>query len=85
MLPVGCAAGTYRDSSMSICTKCDTNTISAPGASVCTDCDPGSVSDEDRTECGKFRLKLRVNLNYKFICFITPPPKYLLTLILENI
>ena len=41
---------------MSICTKCDTNTISAPGAAVCTDCDPGTVSNEDRTECGKFRL-----------------------------
>ena len=38
---------------MSVCTKCDTNTISAPGASVCTDCDPGTVSNEDRTECGE--------------------------------
>ena len=41
---------------MSICTKCDTNTISTPGAAVCTDCDPGTVSNKDRTECGKFRL-----------------------------
>ena len=57
MLPVACAAGAYRDSSMSMCTKCDTNTISAPGASVCTGCDPGTVSNGDRTECGKFRLK----------------------------
>ena len=42
---------------MSVCTECDTTTISAPGASVCTDCDPGTVSNEDRTECGKFTLK----------------------------
>ena len=39
---------------MSICTKCDTNTISTPRAAVCTDCDPGTASNEGRTECGKF-------------------------------
>ena len=47
---------------MSICTKCDTNTISTPRASVCTDCDPGTASNEGRTECGKFRLKSNCGL-----------------------
>ena len=42
---------------MSICTKCDINTISTPGSAVCTDGDPGTVSNEDRTECGKFIVK----------------------------
>ena len=41
---------------MSACTKCDTNSISAPGASVCTSCDLGTVSNEGRTECGEFLL-----------------------------
>ena len=43
---------------MSVCTKCDTNTISNAGATVCTDCDLGTESNEDRTECGQFTLKL---------------------------
>ena len=47
---------------MTICTKCDTNTISNAGATVCTGCDPGTVSNEDRTECGKFRLKSNCGL-----------------------
>ena len=47
---------------MSMCTKCDTNTISTFGASVCTDCDLGTVSNEYRTECGEFRLKSNCGL-----------------------
>ena len=52
-ISVACAAGAYRDSSMTMCDRCDINTISNTGAPVCTDCDPGTVSNEDRTECGK--------------------------------
>ena len=64
MLSVACMAGTYRGSSMAMCTICDTNTISAPGAAICTDCDPGTVSNEDRTGCGKFlRFLLSANFN----------------------
>ena len=59
---MACAAGTYRDSSLAKCTKCDVNTISTTGASVCTDCDLGTVSNEYRTECGKFRLKSNCKL-----------------------
>ena len=62
MLSGACAAGTYRDSSMTVCTKCDTNTMSAPGAAICTGCDIGTESNEDGTECGELRVKSNCGL-----------------------
>ena len=42
---------------MSMCTECDTNTISTdPGAIVCTECNPGTVPNGKRSECGEFRV-----------------------------
>ena len=50
---VECSAGTYRDSTVTICTKCAVNSISEKtGAASCTSCSAGTVSNDERTQCG---------------------------------
>ena len=48
-----CPAGTYRNSSLSVCTNCSTNSVSETGATVCSPCKAGTVSNENRTVCGQ--------------------------------
>ena len=50
---VECSAGTYRDSTVTICTKCAENSISEQtGAASCTSCSAGTVSNDERAQCG---------------------------------
>ena len=53
---VNCTAGSYRNSDLSSCIECEENTISTAGASSCTPCVAGTVANEDRTECGEYRV-----------------------------
>ena len=51
---VNCAAGTYRDSTMTTCTKCPENKIAElDGDKSCIPCSLGQVSNKERTQCGK--------------------------------
>ena len=50
---VECSAGTYRDSTVTSCTKCAENSISEQtGAASCTSCSAGTVSNDELTQCG---------------------------------
>ena len=50
---VECSAGTYRDNTVTTCTKCAENSITEQtGAASCTSCSAGTVSNEERTQCG---------------------------------
>ena len=52
-ISVKCSAGTYRDDTLTSCTKCSENWISEQtGAASCTSCSAGTVSNEERTRCG---------------------------------
>ena len=54
---VNCSAGTYRNSSVTSCTKCAKNSITnQTGAASCTSCPEGTVSNEERTQCGNCDL-----------------------------
>ena len=54
-ITVPCQAGSYKDSGMSKCAKCQGNKISSErGAEICTECSAGSAANADKTECGKF-------------------------------
>lgn len=48
-----CRAGTYRNSDMTNCTKCEENNISTDKATSCTPCLAGTVANEERTRCGE--------------------------------
>ena len=52
-LSVQCIAGEYKNSTMTECTACGRNTISAAGADLCTPCGAASVSNTGNTQCGK--------------------------------
>ena len=53
MQSVECSAGTYRDNTVTICTKCPENSITEQtGAASCTSCSAGTVSNDERTQCG---------------------------------
>ena len=59
---VKCSAGTYRDSTMSSCTKCPENKIAEQdGATACTSCSLGQVSNQERTQCGRWQLELAIS------------------------
>ena len=48
-----CSAGTYRNSTVTSCTRCPENSISEQtGAASCTSCPAGTVSNDERTQCG---------------------------------
>ena len=49
-----CRAGTYRNSDMTSCNRCEVvNTISTGGATSCTDCPAGTEANEERIRCGE--------------------------------
>ena len=48
-----CQAGSYRDSTLTDCTRCEQNYISEQdGAGECSPCSPGTISNEQNTQCG---------------------------------
>ena len=55
-----CQAGTKRNPGTNSCTRCEVNTISTGGVSSCTACAAGTVANEDRTECGEYRVCMYV-------------------------
>ena len=63
--PDKCIAGTFRDSTVTSCTKCAENSISEQtGTASCTSCPTGKVSNEERTQCGNVLFTSDI---YKFI------------------
>ena len=66
-ISVSCIAGTYRNSSMSACTRCDTNSVSTTEATKCTVCEAGTVANEDNTECGESKFIIP----FSFIILVT--------------
>ena len=48
-----CSAGTYRDSSMTMCQECPDNKISGVSAGLCTACSQGSLANKHHTKCGE--------------------------------
>ena len=64
-----CTAGTYRDGSVTSCTKCPANSVSEEqGAWTCTPCQLGQISNDEMTECGNYFMAT--------VDFITNPNKY---------
>ena len=64
-----CEAGSYRDSTLTDCTRCEQNYISEQdGAGECSPCSPGAVSNQQNNQCGKERnISLRGAQNIKYI------------------
>ena len=53
-----CSAGEYKNSTMTECTGCEMNTISAAGAESCTACGVGHKANTDKSQCGKMNSTL---------------------------
>ena len=56
---VECSSGTYKDSTVTICTKCPENSITEQaGTASCTSCPAGTISNDERTQCGNCLIEL---------------------------
>ena len=55
LVPELCAAGTYKNSTMTQCKKCEGNKISSEGSDSCRQCPAysGEQANEANTQCGK--------------------------------
>ena len=72
LISVECSAGTYRDNTVTICTKCPENSISEQaGAASCTFCPAGTVSNDERTQCGKELGALSLSRDCRQLYFST--------------
>ena len=50
-----CPAGTYRNTTVTNCTKCSGDMVSEEeGASVCISCEGGKEANVNKTKCGGF-------------------------------
>ena len=79
-----CVAGTYKDSSVTSCTKCAENSITdKTGAASCTSCSAGTVSNDERTQCGNVLFQAIFIFHHKQVK-MTLPKKCFLGLIWEG-